>query len=513
MRVLLLLLIPVYSIAQSGLNDSWKYDVKHYGLHVKFNPEKEHVDGHVDYTIQVLDVLDHISLALTEKLTIDSIVADSSIEYHVVRSGERIDVVLDRPYNKDENIQFSLYYHGYPTVAKKAPWDGGFVWKKDSEGNYFSGVACEGEGAKIWWPVKDDLADEPDSMDLFYQGPATYEVIGNGALVDVDTSRGNNTWHWKIHAPINPYNVTFYLGQFEHWQSSYYRKGNDQVLNYYVLENNLALSKVHFQQTEKMMEIFEKYFGPFPFEKDGYKLVEAPYLGMEHQTAIAYGNQYQDGYLSHHILGIPFDYIIIHETAHEWWGNHVSMSHRDHLWIHESFTTYAELIYVEEVYGDSLAQVYRDAWLRSIKNKSALVGVEEGETMPTGDVYAKGALVLHGLRSLVGDSLFFIYLRAIQQDYSNQTIGTQELLGYTAELLGENAMQYMHYYLYKPELPKLTVQSKGWWFNKKYEIQLDTSLDFHLNLHENNSQVLILNKKDWRLKKAELKSKYLLDFQ
>jgi aminopeptidase N len=498
-------------IGQSSQQNSWKYDVRHYGFHLNVRPEQKHIDGYVEYTIQIVDSTNQIDLALSEKLTIDSSVGLSDSLIDVVRSGENVKVILNRVYAKNEFVRFSIYYHGYPVEAKRAPWDGGLVWKKDNNGNHFCGVACEGEGAKLWWPVKDDLSDEPDSMDLYFQAPETYEIIGNGKLIDVDSTQ--NIWHWKILSPINPYNVTFYLGQFKNWQSTYYRKEKDQVLDYYVLEDNLALSKVHFQQAEKMMEIFEKYFGPFPFEKDGYKLVEAPYLGMEHQTAIAYGNQYQDGYLSHHIPGIPFDYIIIHETAHEWWGNHVSMSHRDHLWIHESFTTYAELIYVQEVYGDSLAQVYRNAWMRQVRNKSALVGVEEGETMPTGDVYAKGALVLHGLRNLVGDSLFFAYLKQIQINFSNQTIGTQELLNFTGEYLGHNAMQYLHYYLYNAGLPKVIVNTKRKCVSKRYEILLGPELSFHLNRIDFPIEHEVLTKKQLKQKKLELKSKYLLEFE
>lgn len=513
----LFLSLCIFLKANSNAFNHKDFDVYHYGLSVNFMLEEKQIFGAVEVSLEVLQSTNHFVFALSEEFTIDSVGdINTGDSISVVRSGDILNIISSRTIAKGKKISFVINYHGYPRIAERAPWDGGFVWDKDQNGNPFVGVACEGEGAMLWWPNKNDLSDEPDSMDLKFRVPSQLKAIGNGRLKESYSLEDDKVWHWKINYPINPYNVTFYIGDYVRFSEAYIGlDGAEKELSFYVLKDNLEIAKSHFKQAVTMMPIFEKYFGAFPFEEDGYKLVEAPYLGMEHQTAIAYGNKFQNGYLSHHLPGIDFDYIIIHETGHEWWGNHVSMSHRDHLWLHESFTTYSELLYVQEVYGDSLSQVFRDHWMTSIRNKEPLVGVPEGKEMPTGDVYAKGALVLHGLRKLVGDSTFYAFLLGVQSDFSHKTLGTQEFLNYTEQELGGNAMHYLHQYLYHPELPQLTVEKTGWWFYKKYNIKLN-EVEFEIEIDLGDEIFLIgetaieLSKKQWLLISESLQRNFFL---
>ncbi len=388
-----------------------------------------------------------------------------------------------------------VYYHGEPIKAKRAPWDGGFVWTKDSSNLDWLGVACEGTGASLWWPNKDHLSDEPDSMKVTCTYPSNLDFIGNGRKTG-ETIHGNlKTTTWSTSYPINNYNVTLNIGSYSHFSDTYTSQIDGRVLelDYYVLPQNLQRAKVQFKQVKPMLEVYEKYLGPYPFWNDGYALVETPYLGMEHQGAIAYGNKYLNGYLGRDFsrIGVNFDYIIIHESGHEWWGNAVSAADIADLWLHEGFCTYTESIYVEGMYGLEKASEYINAKKSSVSNKSPIRGVPGVNHEGDGDMYNKGMLFLNTLRHVVkNDSHWFAILKDMSQNtFKNKPTSYEQVVTYFSKMTKKNLRPIFDQYVNYPSIPVLyyrfETKTK---FNKIFYFKWKTdskgfSMPFHYTLN------------------------------
>ena len=326
-----------------------------------------------------------------------------------------------------------------------------FVWKKDKTGNSWIGVSCEVDGASLWWPVKDHLSDEPDSMVMNYTVPEGLQCVSNGHLMDSTTKAGRTTYKWKVTYPINSYNATFYIGKFSHFSIPYYGIDTSFNLDFYVLPKNLEIAKKHFKQTLDILKLYEYKYGPYPWPRDGFKLVESPFEGMEHQTSIAYGNGYKT------YMGL-FDYIILHETAHEWWGNSVTVPDYAEVWIHEGFATYSEALYVEELKGHKGYLDYLNFYAMLIKNKRPVVGphdVNYWEYTDT-DVYLKGALTLHTLRNSIGnDSLFFDILKSFYNDHKYSFAVTTDFINLVNSKTGNDYITFFKQYLYNRTCPEL----------------------------------------------------------
>lgn len=422
------------------------YDVYYYKLDLKITPEKKYIQGYNQIFIQALKPLRRIQLDLFENLAIDSVTFQgSSLPINRYKNAFWIDF----PFTIQNNtrIDFKVYYQGSPVEADNPPWDGGFVWEKDSLGYDWVGVACQGLGASVWWPNKDHLSDEPDSMTLIYTVPDHLLCAANGQLVDHYAEKENfHTYHWHVSYPINNYNVTLNIGNYVYF-SDQYQNGNNKPLdlNFYVLSYNKSKAKTHFKQINGMLEAYEHYFGPFPFWRDGYKLVETPYWGMEHQTAIAYGNDYQNN-------PFGFDFIIIHESGHEYWGNSVSAWDNGELWIHEAFTTYTEALYVEYWHGEQEAIDYLLTQKELIKNKQAIL-------QPTGvnfndwhdaDMYYKGSWMLHTIRNIIhNDQKWFRLLKSMYRKYELSIVTSKDIIRYlnsrTSVNLSPVFEQYLNY--------------------------------------------------------------------
>jgi aminopeptidase N len=354
-----------------------------------------------------------------------------------------------------------VYYHGQPRKARNAPWDGGFVWKKDKAGNPWIAVACQGFGASVWYPCKDYQGDEPDSAEMRFTIPSDLISISNGRLrSEKNNDNGTSTYDWAVVNPINNYDITFYIGKFAHFDEIYKGEKGNLTMDYWVLDSNLTKAKSQFNDAPRMMKAFEYWFGPYPFYKDGYKLVDAPYLGMEHQSAIAYGNHYKMGYsgkdLSHTGWGMKWDFIVVHESAHEWFGNNITSKDLADMWIHESFANYAEALFTEYYYGKKAADEYVIGVRKNISNDKPIIahyGVnEEG----SGDMYYKGGNMIHTIRQIINnDEKFRNILRGLGKTFYHQTVTSKQVEDYISKQSGINFSKVFDQYLRTIQVPVL----------------------------------------------------------
>ncbi|MEL6533860.1 MAG: M1 family metallopeptidase [Bacteroidota bacterium] len=368
------------------------YDVHYYDLSIDFDPEKEKLTGAVYIFATATQDLNRLQLDLHPNFEITRLsLGDDGPELPYTRKERAVFVDITQL----KGSQFVLYvdYTGQPKKAKKAPWKGGFVWEKDEDGNPWVGVACESDGASLWWPLKDHTADEPDSIRLHYTVPKGLIAVGNGQLENSSEMGDRVTYDWYVSYPINTYNVTVYIGKYKKLTQDYTGiDGEEMTLIHYVLGPNYETAKRHFQQVPDILRNFEQQFGSYPWYRDGFKLVESPYAGMEHQTAIAYGNGYEND------LNANTDYIILHETAHEWWGNSVTAEDLADVWLQEGFATYAEALYLEDMLGEDAYDSHLFLYRLTIKNKYPVVGVRDRRWFhfrKNQDVYTKGAWILH----------------------------------------------------------------------------------------------------------------------
>lgn len=457
------------------------FDVTFYDLEVDIDPKKKRIVGSNNIYFTTTDTTRKIQIDLFRQYKIVGInlyvpIDTSGLEEVVNVTTERVEdaifVSFPNLLKKGKAYRLKISYHGIPNVAKKAPWDGGFVWDKDSLGRYFCGVACEGLGASSWWPCKDHLSDEPDSLRVRYLVPTGYQCIGNGELVSKDHRQelgGDfNSWdvfEWKVTNPINTYNVTFYIGMYDKVEGWYISGGDSLKTEFYALDYNIEKAREQFKQVHPMLKVYEELFGKYPFWNDGYKLVEAPYLGMEHQSAIAYGNKYKKGYLGNHPEGIEFDYIIIHESGHEYWGNSVSMNDLADMWIHEGLCTYSEVLYTEKIYGKEAAINYLKNQRVRMSNDEPVIGVYGINTEGSGDMYNKGSWMLHTVRNFVNnDSLWFKTLKQFSLAFKHRNTNSIEVLDWFEVKLGNDVRLLMERFLYHADIPVLQYkQQKKFW--------------------------------------------------
>ncbi|MBI1288331.1 MAG: M1 family peptidase [Flavobacteriales bacterium] len=508
--LLLVLILPFAANAQEfTLADTLRgtlspiracFDVTYYDLQLKVDIEGKSISGVNEIHFQTMTDFDSLQLDLFANMTIDSVL------YHGKQLGfsrlfDAFFVRFPETMKAGEDGVVSVYYHGQPTIAKRAPWDGGFVWTKDGSGKPWVGVACEGTGASLWWPNKDHLSDEPDSMRVRCTVPNGLMCVSNGELESRNLQSDGMEWVWKISYPINNYNVTLNIADYAHFGGVYANAQGDSLkLDYYVLKENLDKAKEQFKQVPKMMDCFEEAFGPYPFYNDGYALVETPYAGMEHQGAIAYGNKYMKGYWGRYPKDMDFDYIIIHETGHEWWGNSVSMKDAADMWIHESFCTYSESVYVECRYGYDSMLEYLKNQKYMINNRTPIYGVyglnHEGNS---GDMYYKGAWMIHTFRNVLNnDSLFRSILKGIAQEFAYRTVDGEEIVNYINGRAKYNYMPLFEQYLKFSDVPVLEYR----WDKKNLELRWKADAEgFRMPLiyetpSEGQKRVLVTNK-EW----------------
>ncbi|MBC7384399.1 MAG: M1 family metallopeptidase [Bacteroidia bacterium] len=439
-----------YKKLQGGLSKLRKsFDVRSYCITLKVLPEKRSIEGINDITFKVIKPLKVLQLNLFDNLLISNIIFEgNTVSY--TRDSNTLYVKLPRKLNKHDSAHVIIYYYGIPVLAKNAPWDGGFVWSKDSMGMPWIGLACEGIGASCWLPCKDHWSDEPEQVIMNLQVPTGLTGVSNGRLMSQrNLPNGYTEFQWMVTYSINHYNISVNIANYEHVQDLYLNPSyGNLTLDYYVLKGNGAAAKVHFQQTKRMLQAFEHYFGPYPFRNDGYKLVETPYWGMEHQSCIAYGNNYVNNKFG-------FDFIIIHESGHEWFANSLTANDKADMWLHESFTTYSEALYVEKQFGLGRAIPYLAGQKGNIKNELPLIGVRDiAYSRPDNDIYYKGAWILHTMRSMLdNDSLWFNTLYDLSMHFRYSVTTSREVEKFLIRRSGYNFSKFFDQYLYHAKLP------------------------------------------------------------
>ena len=452
------------------------YDVTYYNLNVTIDEKEKtiersfndiHFTSTSDFETIQIDLAKNmeILLILFPDKKLDSACYDVEYDYELefTREHDAVFVKFPRIIKKGEQSYIRVWYSGYPREAVNPPWDGGFSWKIDKNNNPWIGVSCQGLGASVWWPNKDHQSDEPDSMTIKVSARNPLKIICNGNLRSEKTTFSSylqdsiNTSEWFVSYPINNYNVTLNIGDYVHFQDEYVSGEDTLDLSYYVLSYNEEKAKKHFEQVKPMMDCFENYFGKYPFWEDGYALVETSYLGMEHQSAIAYGNDYLPGYLGSlgYSGGLEFDYIIVHETGHEWWGNSITTNDIADMWIHEGFCTYSEALYVECLYGYDQMLEYVNNQKQFIRNNSPIVGHYHVNNKGSGDMYQKGSAMLHTLRTLIeNDELWFELIKEISEKFQYETLDAQEIMNYIMERTSYDLTDFFSQYLNHEKLPE-----------------------------------------------------------
>ena len=437
------------------------YDVRHYDLALDLYPADSTLAGTVRIAYERHFAHPELQLDLAERLEVTAITRDGApLPYR--RVGDAV-FVADPLGTADGTVDtLVIGYRGRPQIARNPPWDGGLVWRRDSLGRVFAGVSCEGIGASIWWPNKDHLSDEPDSVRFSMSAPSALRVVSNGQFRGTTPEGDRTRYHYATTYPINNYNVTFYAGYYARFADTLRSPARETPLaiEYQVLDYNLARARRHFRQVKPMLRCYERALGPYPFWRDGYRVVEAPYLGMEHQSAIAYGNQYMRGYLGRLIPeDMDWDYLLVHESGHEYFGNAVSVGDHAEMWLHESFTTYLEALYVECRYGRGDYARYLASQRDFLLNERPIVGplgVNFGD-FGGSDHYFKGSWVLHTFRTLVGDEAFMGLLRDFYESHAIGRVTTADWLDCVAAHFGDGYAAFWRQYLYEAAVPKLHV--------------------------------------------------------
>lgn len=440
------------------------FDVTWYDLEIKVDPVKQAIGGRNVIYFTAVTGFERMQLDLFQEMHIDRIEMEGS-ECRYSREYNAVFVDMPRYIREGEKASLTVTYSGTPHVAIRAPWDGGFVWTKDKNGKPWVGVACEGTGASLWWPCKDHLSDEPDSMRIATIVPDGLMSVSNGNLLGkTPAAQGWTLWDWRVTYPINTYNATVNIGDYVNIHDTYTNASGTHDLDYYVLSYNKAIAEKQFEQVKPMMECYEKHFGEYPFWRDGYALVETPYLGMEHQGAIAYGNHYKKGYDGMDMLGLGFDYIVIHETGHEWWGNSVSVDDHAELWLHESFCTYAEAVYVECLWDRATADKYMLTHRMNIANVDPIIGPRDVnyEDHGSSDMYYKGAWMLHSLRNMLDtDEQWWDALYAFATEHRLTVNNTQDVIDWWSRKTGRDLGPFFREFLYHKEPPLLEYKVSG----------------------------------------------------
>ncbi len=435
------------------------YDVIHYDLNIKLDIAQRKIVGYNTILFKTIENTTKIQLDLFQNMNIDSIVFQKE-RLNYTREYNAVQVNFKNQLSKGTHNSICFYYSGIPLIAQNAPWDGGFVYTTDSTGKPWIGVACQGDGASLWYPCKDSQSDEPDmGATIKVTVPSGLTAVSNGRFIgSEDLKNGTTRWDWEVKSTINNYDINITIADFIHFHDTY--KGLD--LDYYVLRSNEERARIHFEEVKPMLECFQSKFGPYPFSEDGYKLVETPYLGMEHQSAVAYGNQYLKGYagrdLSKTGIGLLFDFIIIHESGHEWFGNSITSKDIADMWIHEGFTCYSESVYLECQYGYEKAQIYINGLKGNINNDKPIIASYGVHKEGSGDMYYKGALLLNTIRHIVNDdSKWWKLLLDYSTTYRHQIIDTETVVRFFNSEIGKDLTPIFNQYLRHKNIPILEV--------------------------------------------------------
>ena len=441
---------------------SW-WDVIYYDLNVRISPSDSAIAGWNGITYRVVEAPREMQIDLMEPLVVDSVVQSGRRVPHR-RQGNLFYVTPSGPGGVGEIGTVTVYYHGKPIVAANAPWDGGFDWSEDRNGKPWVATAVQGLGASAWWPNKDTQAEEPDSQRIAITVPEPMVNVSNGRLRGTTPNGdGTVTYEWFVSNPINNYNVAVNAGDYAHFSDVYEGEGGELTLDFWPLSYNLEAARRQFQQTKPMLACFEHWFGPYPWYEDGFKLVETPHLGMEHQSAVAYGNQYVNGYLGKDLSltghGLDWDYIIVHESGHEWFGNNITTRDIADMWVHEGFTNYSEGLFTECRFGKEAGAEYIIGSRQNIQNQAPIVGIYGVNHEGSGDMYYKSGSMLHMIRQIIDDDeLWRSILRGLNEEFRHQTVTGAQVQDYVSRRAARDLSRVFTQYLTTTDIPVLEYQ-------------------------------------------------------
>ena len=480
------------------------WDLTYYHLDINVNPDEKFISGKNTIQYRVIQNYNIIQIDLQAPLNLTKAIQNGE-ELNIRHVGNAHFITLKDQQEIGSIKSLDVFYEGKPKEAVRAPWDGGLSWKKDPNGNHFVATSCQGLGASVWWPNKDHMYDEVDSMLISVNIPKGFTNVSNGRLRKLEEHNDNTvTSHWFVNNPINNYGVNINIGDYVHFSEVYDGEKGRLDMDYYVLPDNLEKAKEHFIDAPRMMKAFEHWFGPYPFYEDGFKLVEVPYLGMEHQSSITYGNQYKKGYLGNDLSGtgwgLKFDFIIIHEAGHEWFANNITNKDVADMWIHESFTSYSENLFLDYYYGKVASAEYVIGTRKLIKNDIPIIGPyhvnQEGSGL---DKYYKGSNMLHTLRQLIeDDEKWRQILRGLNTSFYHQTVTTQQIENYLSKQTGIDLTDFFNQYLRDIRIPTF-----------EYEIKNNEIKYRWINIVDNFDmpiQVILDDKEQWIFPKAKWKT-------
>lgn len=494
-------LVNESDVLRGSLNENrdW-FDIKKYVIDVTPNYEAKSIIGVVSWKALAVKPSKKIQIDLQVPLVIDSILlwhnlkdSLSPIRLQFSRSNNIALAQIDNAIPKGQQFGLTIFYHGVPKEAIRPPWDGGWIWKKDSNGQPWMSVACQGLGASVWYPCKDHQSDEPEEgAVLSMQIPKDKNLIaiGNGRRIPEqkwNPNKAYNKFSWQVTNPINNYNIIPYIGDYVGWKDTYKGLKGNLDLSYWVLRADSAKAVEQFKQVPKMLEAFEYWFGPYPFYEDGFQMVQSPHLGMEHQSAIAYGNKFMNGYLGRDLSGsgwgLKWDFIIVHESGHEWFANNITTKDIADMWVHEGFTNYSETLFTEYFYGKKAGDEYNYGIRKNIKNDVPVIGTYGVNQEGSGDMYPKGSSLLHTIRHAINnDSLFRSILMGLNKQFYHQTVTTQEVENYISTRAGFGFQKVFDQYLRTIQIPVLnySYDEKEKIFTYEYK---DCVTGFNLPLH------------------------------
>ena len=437
------------------------WDLRFYNLKVKVDPAEKFISGSNEIRYKVLTSNNLLQIDLQPPLRIDRVEQDGETLVADRQGKNAYFINLKKEQKPGATESVTVWYSGKPQEARHAPWDGGFSWSKDDAGKPFVATSCQGLGASVWWPCKDHMYDEPDSQAITVTVPQPLMDVSNGRLRrTTDNGDGTRTFEWFVSNPVNNYGINVNVADYAHFSDTFQGEKGALSLDYYVLPQNLGKAKVQFQQVKGMLQAFEHWFGPYPFYEDGYKLVEVPYLGMEHQSSVTYGNMYRNGYLGMDLSktgwGLKWDFIIVHESGHEWFANNITYRDIADMWVHESFTNHSEGLYTEYHFGKEAGAAYIRGCRSLIENRQPIVGYYGVNSEGSIDMYYKGGNMLHTIRQIVDDDeKWRSILRGLNRDFYHQTVDGSQIEAYISLKSGKNLQKVFDQYLRHTTIPIL----------------------------------------------------------
>ena len=487
------------------------WDLNYYHLDIKVDPEERSIKGSntVGYTVLKSNKLMQIDLQEPMKITA---VYQKNKPLKFTREGNAYFIELKQKQKAGKVNYITIEYEGKPKVAVRAPWDGGLSWEKDNNGIDFIATSCQGLGASVWWPNKDHMYDEVDSMLMSVNVPKHLINVSNGRLRKVIEKDDNTkTYEWFVANPINNYGVNINIGDYVNFSEKYNGEKGILDLDYYVLRDNLEKAKEQFKQVPMMLDAFEHWFGPYPFYEDSFKVVEVPYLGMEHQSSITYGNKYMQGYLGRDLSrtgwGLKFDYIIIHEAGHEWFANNITYIDIADMWVHEGFTCYSENLYVDYHFGKEASADYVIGTRRGIRNRRPIIGPYNVNREGSGDMYSKGANILHTLRQIAkDDEKWRQILRGLNKEFYHQTVTSKQVEEYISDNIGFDLKYVFDQYLRDIRIPVLEYFIKDGELNFRWSETID-GFDMPIEIIVDDNKKWIYPVNSW--KKITSKKEYI----